>query len=93
MCDRRLAVCIISVTLTLIYSSFNVILQSSTRTGTGMDVTFNDLTLTHASARGHLANQKILILTPLKDAAPWLDEYFENLERYAQILFRHSERL
>jgi len=23
----------------------------------------------------------LLILTPLKDASPWLDEYFENLER------------
>ncbi|GJN93126.1 hypothetical protein Rhopal_006171-T1 [Rhodotorula paludigena] len=34
-----------------------------------------------ATARGPAAGEKLLVLTPLKDAEPWLDEYFENLGR------------
>lgn len=40
-----------------------------------------DLSRTVASPRGAQAAQKLLILTPLKDAAPWLDEYFVNLAK------------
>jgi len=34
-----------------------------------------------ASKWGKHNGEKLLILTPLKDAAPYLDEYFENLQR------------
>ena len=37
--------------------------------------TFNSLDLSSTKP------SSLLILTPLKDASPWLDEYFENLER------------
>lgn len=40
-----------------------------------------DLTPIQATAAGAAAGEKLLILTPLKDASPWLDEYFENLAR------------
>lgn len=42
-----------------------------------------NLTPLAATPAGAANNEQVLILTPLKDAAPWLDEYFHNLEQLA----------
>lgn len=72
--STRLGIALLSIALTLLITRL-----LSTSPG-GTVVTTYDLTPLTASPRGHLANQKLLILTPLKDGGPWLDEYFDNLD-------------
>ncbi|KAK4057445.1 hypothetical protein OIO90_001514 [Microbotryomycetes sp. JL221] len=75
----KLSVCIYSILLTLLYTSASgYVRKHQTLTTT---ISFSDLTPVTASPRGHYGGQKLLILTPLKDASLWLDEYFENIER------------
>ncbi|GAA5863146.1 hypothetical protein JCM3774_001436 [Rhodotorula dairenensis] len=88
----RPAVAVASILLTLILTSFQSVAQranSAARlastaggaTGTSVPAIAHDLTRIRATAAGPAAGEKLLILTPLKDASPWLDEYFENLAR------------
>ncbi|CEQ40946.1 SPOSA6832_02614, partial [Sporobolomyces salmonicolor] len=75
----RWTISLLSILLTLAYSSFSSLLQQ--RASRDITILSHDLTPIEATPRGRLAQQKLLILTPLKDAGPWLDEYFENIER------------
>ncbi|GAA5824917.1 hypothetical protein JCM11251_005392 [Rhodosporidiobolus azoricus] len=77
----RPAVAVLSIVLTLIWTSFSSIARRHAVGETS--IATYDMTPIEATAGGHLNGEKILILTPLKDASPWLDEYFENLERLA----------
>ncbi|GAA5921198.1 hypothetical protein JCM3775_004135 [Rhodotorula graminis] len=83
----RLAVCIVSVLITLVLSSSwagptnTIRRQGSTSATAGTDIASFDLTPVQATAQGAAAGEKLLVLTPLKDAGPYLDEYFENLAR------------
>mgnify|MGYP002477571908 CR=1 FL=1 len=87
----RLAVCILSVLVTLILSSTWTGSTDKPRRGgspsstggggDGTDIASFDMTPVQATAQGAAAGEKLLILTPLKDAGPYLDEYFENLAR------------
>lgn len=76
---RSFAVALYSILATILYFSTSNWLQTASKSSTG--VSYYDLTPIQASPRGHLAKEKILILTPLKDASQWLDEYFENLSK------------
>lgn len=77
---RRFAVALYSILATLLYTSTTNWMNSSRSDST--ITTFHDLTPIKATPKGHLTGQKLLILTPLKDASEWLDEYFDNLSRY-----------
>lgn len=85
----RPAVAVASILLTLIFTSFRSIADLSgqqrsripRRLAEGAPDIARDLTTIQATAAGPSAGEKLLILTPLKDASPWLDEYFENLAR------------
>ncbi|GAA5965568.1 hypothetical protein JCM8115_001578 [Rhodotorula mucilaginosa] len=87
----RPAVAVASILLTLIFTSFRSIADLSgqqrsripRRLAEGAPDIARDLTTIQATAAGPSAGEKLLILTPLKDASPWLDEYFENLARLA----------
>ncbi|KAM0750469.1 hypothetical protein T439DRAFT_314858 [Meredithblackwellia eburnea MCA 4105] len=75
--SSRLAIAIGSVLATLFVSGILRSLDPSHAT----TVSSHDLTLAHASPRGFRDRQKLLILTPLKDGGPYLDDYFNNLAR------------
>ncbi|GAA5984571.1 hypothetical protein JCM10908_003405 [Rhodotorula pacifica] len=82
----RPAVAVLSVLLTLIFASFRSVAEHSAARpraygAVGTAATVRDLTPVQATAAGPAAGEKLLVLTPLKDASPWLDEYFENLAR------------
>ncbi|SCV69556.1 BQ2448_2576 [Microbotryum intermedium] len=81
----RTMVALMSVVLTITYmNASGFVEQRAARRaaiGASNSYSYHDLTPVHASPRGHMANQKVLILTPLKDAAEWIDEYFENLHK------------
>lgn len=68
-----------AVCLTLVWFSFSTL--GARKASHGIDIQTHDMTPITATARGPAAGEKLLILTPLKDAEPWLDEYFENLGR------------
>ena len=70
-----------SITLTLLYTGATSFVSTTRQQAGTTQVSFSDLTPINASPRGHHAGEKLLVLTPLKDAEPWLDEYFENLAR------------
>ena len=75
--SSRLAVATLAVLGTLL-------LSSALRTASPPPTTFlsvHDLTATHASPRGFRDRQRVLVLTPLKDGAAYLDDYFANLAR------------
>ncbi|BGP42893.1 hypothetical protein JCM10449v2_006907 [Rhodotorula kratochvilovae] len=82
----RVAICLVSVVVTLVYCSLTTLAVrprggASAKAGAGTEIASFDLTPVQASARGAAAGEKLLVLTPLKDAGSWLDEYFENLAR------------
>ncbi|BGO94946.1 hypothetical protein NBRC10512_000625 [Rhodotorula toruloides] len=77
----RLAVALASVLVTLVYCSFTSLAVQQGVTTKDVFTSSYDLTPIQATSRGPEAKEKLLILTPLKDASPWLDEYFENIAR------------
>lgn len=70
--STRLAISILSILGTLLYTY----LSQSTKLN---PVLSHDLTHLTASPRGYHGGEKLLVLTPLKDASPYLEEYFYNL--------------
>lgn len=78
----RVALCLVSILVTLAFTGRSIgPCGSGAASTSGTDIASFDLTPIQATAQGAAAGEKLLVLTPLKDAAPWLDEYFENLAR------------
>lgn len=75
--SSRLAVAVVAVVATLVLSA----LFRTARPPPTTFLSVHDLTTTHASPRGSRDRQKVLVLTPLKDAGPYLDDYFAHLAR------------
>lgn len=70
----RAVVALLAVLGTLLVSSLLRAVPSS-------EIAFANLNPVRATPQGHRAGQKLLVLTPLKDGAAYLDAYFANLQR------------
>ena len=76
LAQNRAFIIVLTIILTLAFSS----LSSSTQPHeTAVEV--RDISTIKATPSGAQAKQKLLVLTPLKDAQSYLDEYFVNLRR------------
>lgn len=86
--SSRLAVALFAVFTTIFVSHLlsslsapSIAHNSGGGAGGATTIRSYDLTPILASPEGYRSQQKLLILTPLKNAAPYLDEYFRSLSR------------
>lgn len=70
---------VVTILLTLVFS--NNIYPILNDVSKSTSILSTNLGLITANASGYSQQQRLLILTPLKDAQPWLNEYFINLEK------------
>lgn len=75
--SSRLSTALLAIFVTLVLSSvYDQLFPPQPNS-----ISSHDLTPIHASPRGFRDRQKVVILTPLKDAGPYLDDYFVHLAR------------